>query len=341
MRVAIDARELHGRPTGVGRLVSGLLTAWETLPAAQAHDFVLCAPDRGAGGTAWEQLVLPALVRRAGADVLFAPAYTGPLLAPVPMLVAIHDVSFAAHPEWFGAREGVRRRVMTRLSAHRAARVLTISRFSQREISARLGIDPGKIHVSYPGVTPPAPATAAHSDAEPLVLFVGSLFTRRHIPALIAGVAELARHRSNVRLDIVGDNRSTPHIDFDRLIGAGGGTGRIRLRAYVDEATLADLYGRARAFVFLSEYEGFGLTPVEALAAGVPVVVLDTPGAREVCDDAACYVAAPDPALVRAALERVLFDETERARILTAAARLLPRYSWRTCAEQVLDVLLA
>jgi glycosyltransferase involved in cell wall biosynthesis len=107
----------------------------------------------------------------------------------------------------------------------------------------------------------------------------------------------------------------------------------------VSDDTLADLYRRARAFVFLSEYEGFGLTPVEALGAGVPIVVLDTPVAREIYADAAVYVSAPEPALVGAALERVLFDAAERERIFDAARRLLPRYSWRACAHVVLQAL--
>ena len=84
--------------------------------------------------------MLPRLVRNGKADVLFSPGYTAPLFAGVPMVVAIHDVSFAAHPEWFGWREGLRRRMLTRLSARRAARVLTISEFSKREIVTRLGV---------------------------------------------------------------------------------------------------------------------------------------------------------------------------------------------------------
>jgi len=344
MRVAIDARELQGQPTGVGRYLSGLLDAWKTLPAAASHEFVLCAPGTGESrGTAWEQLALPRRVRRARADVLFAPGYTAPLSCPVPQVVAIHDVSFAAHPEWFGWREGVRRRILTRLSAHRAARIVTISHFSKHEITRRLGVDQARIEVSYPGVPkvpPPANATAARS-AEHLVLFVGSLFTRRHIPALITGFARLAERRNDVRLEIVGDNRSKPPVDFDRMVRESGAADQIGLRSYVDDQRLAELYGRARAFVFLSEYEGFGLTPLEALAAGVPIVVLDTPVAREVYEEAALYVSEPNPGLVLSALERALFDDGERARILDAAARLLPRYSWRTCAEQVLNVLLA
>ena len=337
MRIAIDARELHGRPTGVGRYLSGLLEAWKTLPSAAGHDFVLIAPD-GPAGTVWEQFTLPRLIRGADADVFFAPAYSGPALSPAPMVVAIHDVSFAAHPEWFGWREGVRRRTLTRLAATRAARIVTISEFSRREIATRLGVSETKIDVIYPA----AAARGSRTDVasrEPLVLYVGSLFTRRHIPELIRAFADVARDRPDLRLEIVGDNRTTPRLDFDRMAAGSGAGDRIALRSYVPEDALSALYRRARAFVFLSEYEGFGLTPLEALAEGVPIVVLDTPVAREAYGDAALYVSQPHPAAVASALRRALFDDEERGRILEAARRLVPRYSWNACADGVLRVL--
>ena len=255
------------------------------------------------------------------------------------MVVAIHDVSFAAHPEWFGWREGFRRRALTRLTARRAVRILTISDFSRREIATRLGVSTAKIEVIYPAATV-RDVRPDSGGRDPRVLHVGSLFTRRHIPELIDGFARVAADTPDARLDIVGDNRTTPHIDFDRTVAASGAADRIALRSYVPEDELASLYKRARAFVFLSEYEGFGLTPLEALSAGVPVVVLDTPVAREVYGDAALFVSEPDPARIAAAIRRALFDEPERARILEAARRMLPRYSWEACAEQVLRVLL-
>ena len=358
MRVAIDARELLGQPTGVGRYLAGLLDAWLTLPAAASHDIVLCAPVPvdtalvrtgraqmvlGDGsGTWWEQTVLPGLARRAAADVVFAPAYTAPLFSPAPTVVTIHDVSFTAHPEWFSLREGLRRRTLTRLSAHRAARVLTVSEFSKREISDRLGVDSAKIDVVYTGMNPMAEDTSPSGhDSRATVLYVGSLFTRRHIPELIAGFAALAKRRDDVRLEIVGDNRTTPRVDFEGLITGTALGGRLRLRSFVPDSELAALYRSAGAFVFLSEYEGFGLTPLEALAAGVPIVVLDTPVAREIYADAALYVSRPDPALIEKALERILTDENERARIVAAGRTVLARYSWRTCAAQVLDVLVS
>src|SRR4051812_18218847 len=131
MRIAIDARELHGKPTGVGRYLSGILAAWKELPAATGHEVILCAPAPDEKrGTGWEQLALPRLVREAHADVLFSPGYTAPIFSSVPSVVAIHDVSFAAHPEWFGWKEGLRRRTLTKLAAKRACKVVTISEFS-------------------------------------------------------------------------------------------------------------------------------------------------------------------------------------------------------------------
>jgi glycosyltransferase involved in cell wall biosynthesis len=115
---------------------------------------------------------------------------------------------------------------------------------------------------------------------------------------------------------------------------------RIDLRSYVSDHDLPQLYADASAFVFLSEYEGFGLTPLEALASGVPVVLLDTPVAREICGDAAVYVTRPDPELVATALHTVLFDAAERQRILSAARHVVTRYSWTTFSEHVLDALI-
>jgi glycosyltransferase involved in cell wall biosynthesis len=364
MRIAIDARELAGRPTGVGRYLSELLRAWGDLAGAHGHDFILCAPDpvplpgslraeaisAPGSGTVWEQFTLPRLVARANADVLFSPGYTGPILgslavafggADVPMVVAIHDVSFAAHPEWFSWREGRRRRFVTRLTARKAARVITISDFSKQEIIRHLGVSQAKVEVTYVGSTPMTAAEPAHSHGDATILFVGSLFNRRHIPELLAGFEHVAAMHPSVRLVLVGDNRTRPYLDIDQLIAQSPARDRIRALAYVGDVELASLYQRASAFVFLSEYEGFAMTPLEALGAGVPVVLLDTAVAREIYGPAATYVERPDPALIAAGLERALFDEDERSRTLSAAATQLERYSWRECAQRTLQVLLA
>lgn len=352
MRIAIDARELAGQPTGVGRYLSEIVREWESMADALEHEYVFCAPaemtyegslratvaiEHGRG-TLWEQRSLPRLARRANADVLFCPGYSSPVWGAVsapPTVLAVHDVSFAAHPEWFRWREGLRRRLVTRASARRAARVLTLTEFSKREIVEHLGVSADQVEVVHPGIVA-QPFTAA-PDRELLVLYVGSIFNRRHVPETIRGFERLARRRPDVSLMIVGDNRTFPHIDIDRYVRDATG---VHIARYVSDRVLADLYSRARAFVFLSEYEGFGLTPLEALAAGVPIVVLDTAVAREVYGAAALYVSAPDPRRVAEALELALFDEDVRSTVLREARSIVARYSWAECARRVLRALV-
>lgn len=337
MRIAVDARELHGKPTGVGRFLAAVLSTWKAMPEAAGHDVVLLQPEGPDRGTAWEQLDLPKLVKEAHADVLFCPAYTAPLQANVPVVLVIHDVSFAAHPEWFSWREGARRRTVTRLAARAATRIVTVSEFSKREIVAYLGVDPDNVAVAYHGVTE---LHRCGTQRSPAVLTAGSIFNRRHVPELIGGFARLARTHPETRLDIVGDNRTFPRTDMSSLARATGVGDRICVRSYVPDEELRELYARSAAFAFLSEYEGFGLTPLEAVAAGIPVLLLDTAVAREVFGHAAIYLKRPDPLSIEKGLETLLFDSAERTRLLDEGGRLLSRYSWTECAGRILRTLV-
>jgi glycosyltransferase involved in cell wall biosynthesis len=371
MRIGVDARELAGRPTGVGRYLSGLLRQWTTSTDARGHEFLLYVPTMtethavsstvegahlvpacpealvpgirvlaGAGGTLWEQRDLPRAAGRDRVDVLFSPAYSTPLFTRIARVVALHDVSFAAHPEWFRWREGIRRRVLARRSAAAARAVVTISQFSKNEIARHLGVDDRRVHVIPPGLDAPAGCSAGTGRADSIVLlFVGSVFNRRHVPDLIRAFARVARHHPDASLHIVGENRTHPHQDLQRVIAAEQVGSQVCCHQYVQEAQLQDLYARARAFAFLSEYEGLGLTPLEALGAGIPSVLLDTPVARESCGDAAAYVPTTTVADVAPAIERMLYDDPARRTVLAAAPGVVGRYVWARAAADTLRVI--
>jgi glycosyltransferase involved in cell wall biosynthesis len=362
VRIGIDARELCGHSTGVGRYLDGLLQQWAAGDLARRHEFVLYVhqpialpldarrfPTRvveGQGGTRWEQQQLLPAVAGDHLDVFFAPGYTAPLFARVPLVVAIHDVSFAAHPEWFSAREGLRRRIVTRRVAAAARSITTLSEFSKRELIDLLGVPRDKIHIIRPGVTRPGPQSLAPSRwpptsklRPPRVLYVGSIFNRRHVPDLIRAFAQVARSHADATLDLVGDDRSYPREDIVAAIARERMDGRVLWHQYVSDAELNGLYSSARAFAFLSEYEGLGLTPLEALTCGVPSVLLDTPIAHESCGGAAVYVRKGDIAGTAAALEQLLFSDAVRHSVLAAAPAVLERYDWRQAARQTLAVL--
>jgi glycosyltransferase involved in cell wall biosynthesis len=360
LRIGIDARELLGASTGVGRYLGELMLRWTTRPDAGRRRFVLFSPQpltvgfpanttdvhvlqsrRGVGagaGTLWEQTHLRRAVRHEALDVFFAPAYTAPLGTPAPLAVTVHDVSFVAHPEWFRAREGLRRRWLTRRTAHTAAVVLTVSEFSKTEIARCLRVDPSRIRVIPNGITPRFTGGRTR-QREPLVLFVGSIFNRRHVPDLIAAFAKATPDLPQARLAIVGDDRSWPPQDLAKVAAAHGVTGRTEIVSYVSDADLADFYARASVFAFLSEYEGFGLTPLEALAASVPPVVLETAVAREVYGEAAIYVRPGDIEGTAAALRRCLVDPQSANSVLANAPAVLARYSWDDAAQRTLEQL--
>ena len=357
LTIGIDARELLGEPTGVGRYLGELLRRWIVRPDAASRQFVLYTPEplpfvasappgsnlrevvAGSGrGTWWEQTHLRRAVRSNPPDVFFAGAYTAPLALGVPLAVTIHDVSFAAHPEWFRPREGARRRLLTRQAARAAEVIFTDSLVSRDEILERLGVPAERVRVIAPGVTT---RPAGGRDREPLVLFTGSIFNRRRLPATITAFAAATATRPEARLIIAGADRSYPAQDLAALATAAGVGKRVEIRDYVSEPDLDALYARASVFVFLSEYEGFGLTPLEALSAGVPIVVLDTPVAREVYGDAAWYV--PRDADVRVATQAIrtlIEDQASRERILAAAPAVLARYSWADCARRALGAIV-
>ena len=354
MRIGIDAREICGKPTGVGRYLHGLLARWSERGTTAHHTFVLYVHETpgsslpasltvrllsGAGGTSWEQLRLPIAVQRDGLDVFFAPAYSAPLLLRVPLVLTIHDLSFVAHPEWFKPREGVRRRWLTHRAARRARVVLTDSEFSRREIIARLGISPSRVRAVRLGIASRTGSGAVRQPRDPMVLFVGSIFNRRHLPDLIRAFKLVAAQSTDARLEIVGDDRTYPAQDLASIVASEGLVDRVSIRSYVSDDTLADLYRRARAFAFLSEYEGFGLTPLEALASGIPVVMTDTPVARETCGDAALYATAGDLASVAAALGSLLSDERVRSRLLMRAEETVAKYAWEDAARETLRAI--
>ena len=381
MRIGIDGRELRGQPTGVGRCLTNLCRQWRAAPAAAGVELVIYAPGPvdppggtgaspgaaltlaevpGGAGTWWEQV---RLVRHAAAnrlDVFFGPGYSVPLALRAPSVVTLHDLSFEAHPEWFGPREGLRRRWLARRSAAAARAIVTVSACSKQEIVEHYAVDPARVHVIPNGVAAPVtpfagtagapapdgatggpPAHAPDAESGPLILYAGARFTRRNLPTLIGAFARVVDRIPAARLVIAGPDRTRPPQDLRGVADAAGVGNRVTCLDYVDDGELAALYRRATLFAWFSEYEGFGLTPLEALAAGVPAVVGDIPVAREVYGEAVRYVPLGNPDDAAAAMIELLTDRSARDALLAQCAATLARYTWARAAADTLAVLEA
>ena len=362
MRIGIDGRELLHKRTGAGRVLAALCEEWLTSDRAREHEFLIYTPERGTDpsvlgppfsrsshhqfrhrsvpgqpGTWWEQVTLSAAAAGDALDLFFAPAYSAPLRLAVPMVVTMHDVSFIAHPEWFGWREGLRRRWLAERTMARADAIISVSAFTRSEILRFCNVQPERVRVVLSGITPQAAPLTDH-DSPPLVLYVGSIFNRRHLPTLIRAFASVRRTFPTARLTVVGDDRSSPKQDLAASARQAGIEDSVSLRSYVSDSELGELYRRATVFAFLSEYEGFGLPPLEAMSAGVPVVVADTPVARELYGEAALFVPVADTTATAAAIQTLLADPGIRDRLRQRAAALLPAFAWTRAADEMLDV---
>jgi glycosyltransferase involved in cell wall biosynthesis len=268
-----------------------------TPPAALAHR----------AGHAWEQAVLPARAR--SARLLLNPANLAPLAFPRNAVV-IHDAAALRHPGWYSPGYARWQRAVLPRIAKRARVVITVSDFSRREVAELLGVDahvvPGGVDQRFRPTADPEPAKAALGLTRPYVLTVASQTARKNLSSLDA----LCRRLGNEGLELVAAGGDRPQF---RGGGAGSG-GPARPLGHVPDAHLPGLYAGASAFVLPSWHEGFGLTCLEAMACGVPVVAANAGALPETCGEAARYADPGDPEAIATQVLQAVGDQELRAK---------------------------
>ena len=357
MRVGVVAYELEREPTGVGRYLAGLLGSVAEL--APGWEWVLffhgaAVPAALAGGTGfetrlagrrgrpwlWEQVSLPALLRSERLDLVFSPSYSLPDTGDVPGVVTVHDLSFEALPAEFGWRERWRRRLLARSAVRRAARVLVDTERVAGEVERSYRMPRHRIGVVPLGVELPGGGGAVSAGpAPPYLLALGSILERRHPALLLEVFARLAPERPGLRLVFAGANRLRRPEDLRRHIDALGLGAAVQLLGYVPEAALVPLYRGAELSFYLSDYEGFGLPPLESLACGTAAVVGTGTALDEVWPEYPYRCASLETGAVVAVARAALANPEGRARVAAEGAARAAGLTWRRAAGRFLDEL--
>jgi glycosyltransferase involved in cell wall biosynthesis len=291
----------------------------------------------------WEQFLAPLLVRRIGADVFHGTLNVVPLACPIPSVVTIHDLAFIRFPQTFRAYNRTYLDFATRLTARRAARILTVSEHTRREVIGLLGVPPERVvvtpnaaraHFRPPPIGAIDQLRARHGLPERFLLYVGTLEPRKNLTTLLEAFAEVAR-RTDATL-LIGGGKGWLYTPIFERLAALGLRDRVRVVGYIDEEELPLWYAAATVFVFPSIYEGFGMPPLEAMACGTPVVTSNTSSLPEVVGDAGIMVDPHDAAALAAALAQLLNDADLRADLRTRGLQRAARFTWNTTAERTL-----
>jgi len=347
--ILINARFLTRRATGVDRFAREIISALDEMVgnddvALQGISIKLIAPGGIAvgaeftnlpieycgkrSGQLWEQIDLPRAMRNA--DLLVNLCNTAPAFLSN-QLVVIHDVATARVPESYGQLFRAWYSLLIPRLYRRAISACTVSEFSRSEMSAIFG---------HRGDVCVLPEGTDHIDrliadqtildrytlaSRPYVLAVSSLSPHKNFSAVVKAVELLG----DTGFDVVIAGGQNPQVFSGK---SGDLPASVKYVGYVTDEELKALYENAACFVFPSIYEGYGLPPTEAMAAGCPVLAARAASIPEICGDAVLYFDPHDPATLAAALRTIIDDQGLRNLLRIKGRQRAESMRWRDAA---------
>ncbi len=345
MRVGYDAAPLLDAPTGVGRYAGELASALEERGVDVVRFAVSWSAPRVEGirrwrvparvaRAAWRRLGRPSIERLIGpVDLVHATNFVLPALAGTPGVVTVHDLSFFRGDTWPG---GHRLRDLVPWSVERAAAVLVPTDAIAREVAERLRVPASKLAVTPEGVAPVFFGVSPLSEGArsrlgipgPFVVAVGTIEPRKNLSTLLDAWRDVARDLDGWTLVLAGPKGWGPELpETPGVLPIG----------WVGDETLPGLLAAADVFCYPSLYEGFGLPPLEAMAAGTPAIVGRYPAAEEVLGDAAWLVDPADAGGFAEALRTLATDEGRRRSQALAGKAQAARYTWGATAAATIS----
>jgi len=359
MIIGIDAHSLEGKRTGVGRVLINLLNQWNEFNLSVNIKFILYfkkeIPELNLSDKFEKKLInsnsnalfmhycLPKKAKKDKVDILFCPSYTSPIFYKGKTALILHDIIYQAHPEmynWPSFWDKILLKEFSKISAKKADIIFTPSEFSKKEVIKHYQVNPDKVFNIAWGVDSDFRVIENNQELikikekykikDKFIFYLGSIFNRRHLPETIKAFEKISNKLPNYQFLIVGTNYTN-----QKLFGKS-----ILRYDYLKGKDLVSLYNAADLTIYLSDYEGFGLPPLESIACGTPVIISNKTSLPEVIGDAGIYIKDnSDINEISEAIYMGLTDENLRKDLISKGLEQANKFSWKRSAREILDLL--
>lgn len=367
MNIALDARLVYYQRGGIGQYILHLIEEFARLDPGS--ELIILRSRKEPGPLApgfqdaplwtpphnrFEQISLPVELARLGIDLLHSPDFIPPFQGHFRRLITVHDLTFLYYPQFL--TDSSRRYYNDQIerAVRSADHISADSTNTKDDLIRLLNVPPEKVTVVLLAHDPAyrpldvsacTPILARYQLKPDYILFTGTLEPRKNVTGLLIAYRALCNRQPSgsgrtPQLVLAGRRGWLYDEIFERIAALELGD-RVRLVENAPNADLVALYSAARLFVLPSFYEGFGLTVLEAMACGTPVVCSERGSLPQVAGDAALLVNPDDLDGLASAMERALEDESLRAQMRSKGLAQAARFSWKKTAQETLNLYRA
>lgn len=302
----------------------------------------------------WTQLALPArlFLEKEKPEVFFSPAHYAPRFCPTKSIVTIHDLAYLTHPEEFKKNDQRQLSAWTRYSVKKAQKIIAVSQNTKNDLIRFYRLPEEKITVIYNGFDQGRfrPDLAKNNLKKiqkkyqitgDYLVYLGTLQPRKNVESLIKALPEIINQNPKIKLVIIG-KKGWLYSTIFSLVEDLRLEKRVTFTDFVPDDEAPFLIAGAKVFILPSLYEGFGITVLEAMACGVPVVVSRVSSLPEVVGDAGLYLDNPkNYAQIAQQVNKILANEKFAKDLVKKGLKQAQKFSWEKCAQETLEALLS
>lgn len=316
------------------------LGLYKHLPQVEEH--LISAPHK----ILWDQWAIPRAARAANVDILFHTKFTVPFRAHCPTVMVLHGANWFYHPEFYGKFDMMYVRTMMPRYCHHADALVSISERTTNDFVKLLKVDREKIYTIHHGVNPIFQQIRDNGELQAIreryqlpenfLLTVGRFSPRKNFEGIFKAYLK-SRARQDVHLVVVGDEQEKYESVVD--VAGSGIANQVHFPGYVPQEDLPAFYSLAKAFLFPTIFEDFGIPLLEAMACGCPIVAANTAAIPEVTAGAAFLAAPDDISALAAGIDRLMESHTYRQDLIDRGLKRAAQFDWNIAAQQTLKVL--